>query len=135
VIGRQGRGKGCASERASKHRHGRNSNSALSRHTLYNLHSLPSRSRLDSTTRTGALDNTLLTPLPTPSHPPNHGQQPRRSQAQARAAAATTALGDLGSGSDCTVPPHTLDKAHERPQQKTALPTPHPITSVHRSRR
>jgi hypothetical protein len=129
VIGRQGREERAvqASERASTV-----TGATPTRHSLTYT---PFRLDSDSTTRTGALDNTLLTPPPIPSHTPNHGQQPWRSQAQARAAAATTALGDLGSGPDCTVPPHTLDKAHERSQQKTALTTPHTLTSVHRSRR
>ena len=130
MIGRQGRGKGCASENVS----GRNSYSTLDTTTTSPTTYTPFHLDLDSTTRTGALDNTLLTPPPNPSHPPNHGQQERRSQAQARAAAATTALRDLGSGSDCTVPPHPLDKAHERPQQKTALSAPHTITPLDRSR-
>ena len=130
MIGRQGRGKGCASENVS----GRNSYSTLDTTTTSPTTYTPFHLDLDSTTRTGALDNTLLTPPPNPSHPPNHGQQERRSQAQARAAAATTALRDLGSGSDCTVPPHPLHKAHERPQQKTALSAPHTITPLDRSR-
>lgn len=45
MIGRQGRGKGCASENVS----GRNSYSTLDTTTTvsYDLHSLPSRPRLD----------------------------------------------------------------------------------------
>jgi hypothetical protein len=69
VIGRQGRGKGCASENV------RRAQLLLdTRHSTPPPTYTPFRLDLDSTTRTGALDNTLLTPPPTPSHPPNHGQ-------------------------------------------------------------
>jgi hypothetical protein len=71
-----------------------------------------------------------------PRAPAKHGQQERHAPAQASAAATTAAaVGDMGTGPHGAIQTHSLDEAHERPQQKASLTTPYTLSSSHRVHR